>query len=70
MGIRDRDDVLPPKVLEPLTDGGAAGSVPDIEAMKGEYRVIRGLDDQGIPLSETLRRHGLEELDRRLEAIR
>ncbi len=70
MGIRDRDDVLPPKVLEPLADGGAAGSVPDIEAMKGEYRVIRGLDDRGIPLSETLRRHGLEELDRRLEAIR
>jgi aldehyde:ferredoxin oxidoreductase len=70
MGVRDRDDTLPPRVLTPLADGAAAGSVPDIEAMKEEYRALRGLDPQGIPTPQALRSLQLDELDRRLAALR
>jgi aldehyde:ferredoxin oxidoreductase len=66
MGVRDRDDVLPERVLTPLAEGGAAGSVPDIAAMKSEYKRIRGLTEEGLPGAETLVRLGLEPLAHRL----
>ncbi len=66
MGVRDRDDVLPRKVLTALEDGAAAGSVPDLELMKREYKVLRGLSEEGLPRPEVLQRLGLDEVAVRL----
>lgn len=66
LGVRDAQDTLPKRILTALADGGAAGSVPDLELMKREYRGIRGLDGDGVPLKETLHRLGLDALSDRL----
>ena len=46
--------------------GAGAGSVPDVERLKGEYYVLRGLDERGFPREEKLRELGLDELRERL----
>lgn len=66
LGVRAGDDVLPPRLLKPLAEGAAAGSVPDVEVLKSEYYAIRGLGADGIPRKEKLIELGLEELGRRL----
>lgn len=66
MGARDGDDRLPARLLEPLGEGGAAGSAPDMSLMKREYRALRGLGEDGVAGAATLRRLGLEELADRL----
>jgi aldehyde:ferredoxin oxidoreductase len=66
MGARDRDDRLPRRLLEPLSEGGAAGSAPDLSKMKREYKQIRGLGEDGVAGAELLRRLGLGELAARL----
>jgi len=70
MGVTSRDDRLPKKVLTALTEGAAAGSVPDETLMRREYYQIRGLDPAGIPTPELLNSLGLEFLDERLEKAR
>jgi aldehyde:ferredoxin oxidoreductase len=67
MGVRDRDDRLPARLLEPLGEGGAAGSAPDLSLMKREYKRIRGLAEDGVAGGEALGRLGLEELAARLQ---
>jgi aldehyde:ferredoxin oxidoreductase len=59
MGVTREDDRLPLKILSPVKEGAAAGSVPDIEKMLSEYYELRGLDDRGIPKRETLEKAGL-----------
>lgn len=59
-GVTAADDVLPKKILTPLADGPAEGSVPDMEKMRSEYYEYRGLDDQGRPTKEALAAAGLE----------
>ena len=66
MGISDSDDVLPKQILTPVTDGGAAGSVPDMVRMKKEYKEMRGLDEKGFPTKDKLRDLGLEDLVEKL----
>ncbi len=66
LGVSVKDDVLPKKILTPLTDGAASGSVPDMELLRNEYYAIRGLTAEGIPKEEKLRELGLEELRRKL----
>ncbi len=69
MGARAEDDVLPKHILTPLSDGMAAGSVPDMEQMIREYYAIRGLDERGLPRKDVLEKCGLKELAERLHAI-
>ncbi|WP_448591315.1 aldehyde ferredoxin oxidoreductase family protein [Thermoflexus hugenholtzii] len=60
LGATRADDRLPKRLLEPLGEGGAAGFVPDLEAMLREYYEVRGWDPEtGRPRPETLRRLGL-----------
>ncbi len=66
LGITKKDDALPKKLLTALEEGGAAGSVPDVELLLSEYYAVRGLDDRGYPLPEKLTELGLEDLKRRL----
>ncbi|HCJ10806.1 MAG TPA: aldehyde ferredoxin oxidoreductase, partial [Clostridiales bacterium] len=61
-GVTSADDVLPPRFLEPLEEGGAAGSVPDIELMLEEWREARGLDENGRARREVLEGLGLGRL--------
>jgi aldehyde:ferredoxin oxidoreductase len=66
MGVRSRDDRLPGRILTPLKDGAAAGSVPDVEKLLREYYEIRGLNEDGRPKKEVLIKVGLDDLAKKL----
>jgi aldehyde:ferredoxin oxidoreductase len=66
MGLSVKDDRLPKRILTPLKEGAATGSVPDVEKLLREYYEIRGLDESGKPKKEVLIRAGLEDLAKRL----
>lgn len=60
MGITMKDDRLPKRILTPLSDGGAQGSVPDEALMIREYYAQRGLDERGYPIPRVLEELNLE----------
>jgi len=62
MGITAADDRMPKRIMTPHSDGGAAGSVPNVELMLKDYYKARGLDAKGRPLKEKLVSLGLSEL--------
>ncbi len=66
LGVKAADDRLPRRLLTALSEGGAAGSVPDMELMLGEYYRLRPLDPEGRPGKEKLRSIGLSDLAGRL----
>jgi aldehyde:ferredoxin oxidoreductase len=66
MGVTVDDDKLPKKILTATTEGGQAGSVPDIEAMMKEYYDIRGLEINGVPKKDVLAAAGLADIAEKL----
>ena len=66
MGVGAKDDQLPKRILTPLKEGSAAGSVPDVEKLLREYYEIRGMDREGKPKKEVLIKAGLNELAEKL----
>jgi aldehyde:ferredoxin oxidoreductase len=66
MGVSMKDDRLPKRILTPLKEGAAAGSVPDVEKLLREYYEIRGLNEDGRPKKEVLIKAGLEDLAKML----
>jgi aldehyde:ferredoxin oxidoreductase len=66
MGVTAADDRMPKRIMTPLTEGGAAGSVPNVELMLGDYYKARGLDSKGRPIEEKLHSLGLSDLAGRL----
>jgi aldehyde:ferredoxin oxidoreductase len=66
MGVTQADDRLPKRMMTAFTEGGAAGSLPDMELMLKEYYPLRGLDAQGRPSKEKLDSLGLTELAAKL----
>jgi aldehyde:ferredoxin oxidoreductase len=66
LGSKAGDDKLPPNVMKPLEEGGAAGSVPDIEKMLKEYYELRGIDVNGFPRRDVLEKAGLGDLAQKL----
>jgi aldehyde:ferredoxin oxidoreductase len=66
MGITASDDRLPKQILTAHTEGGAAGSVPDLELMLKEFYPLRSLEADGRPSIEKLNDLGLSELAGRL----
>jgi len=66
MGASREDDRLPKRILTPVGEGAAAGSVPDVEKLLREYYEIRGLDKEGKPRREVLIKAGLTGLANRL----
>jgi len=63
MGLTAENDKLPKALLEPFTDGGSAGFVPDLEGMLFAYYGARGWDlETGKPLREKLSALGLEDV--------
>ncbi len=60
LGISRKDDTLSPRLLaHDRGEGAAAGSLPHLGKMLGEYYVLRGWSLEGLPLPETLIRLGL-----------
>lgn len=68
LGVTSKDDALPKRIMTPLKEGAGAGSVPDVEKLKNEYYLLRGLDERGFPREEKLIELGLDELKKRLYA--
>jgi aldehyde:ferredoxin oxidoreductase len=66
LGAGAADDRLPERLLEPLEEGPAAGSAPDITLMLAEFYAQRGFDTAGVPGESRLRLLGLEDLAARL----
>jgi len=66
MGVTAADDRMPKRLMTPHTEGGAAGSVPNVELMLKDYYKARGLDSNGRPLKDKLNALGLSELAARL----
>ena len=66
MGITAADDKLPKQLLTANTNGGAAGSAPNLELMLKEFYPARGLAADGRPTKETLSRLGLNDLAKKL----
>lgn len=59
-GIGRAEDTLPPRLLnEGRPDGMAAGKLPDVAFLLDQYYSLRGWDEKGNPLPETLERLGL-----------
>lgn len=54
-GITSKDDKLPPRMMEPLPEGGAAGKVPDLDRMLREYYKVRGWSETGVPTMDKLK---------------
>lgn len=60
LGITRADDTLPPRLLnEPRPTGGAAGNLPDLEALLAEYYAYRNWLPDGHPAPEKLAELGL-----------
>jgi len=66
MGVTGKDDRLPKRILTPLGEGAAAGSVPDVEKLLREYYETRGLNREGKPKKEVLIKAGLGDLAKKL----
>jgi aldehyde:ferredoxin oxidoreductase len=66
MKVSAKDDRLPKRILTPVKEGAAAGSVPDAKKLLSEYYEIRGLDQDGKPKKEVLIKAGLADLARKL----
>ncbi len=66
MGASREEDRLPKRILTPVGEGAAAGSVPDVEKLLREYYEIRGLDREGKPKKEVLIKAGLGYLAKKL----
>ncbi len=59
-GLDGEVDRLPPRLLEPLNEGGTGGRAPNVEEQLREYRQLRGWGDDGRPTKEKLEELGLE----------
>jgi aldehyde:ferredoxin oxidoreductase len=68
MGATAEDDRLPRRLLQPLEDGPAAGSVPDMPLMLSEFYALRDLDARGYPSKERLHHLGLDDLFQRISS--
>lgn len=63
LGLTRTDDRLPQLLLQPLSEGGTQGHVPDLEMMLTEYYEARDWDPvTGKPSREKLLSLGLEEM--------
>ncbi|MBN2118628.1 MAG: aldehyde ferredoxin oxidoreductase family protein [Anaerolineales bacterium] len=63
MGLTRANDKLPRALLEPFSDGGSAGFIPDIQGMLSAYYAARGWDKEtGKPTREKLLQLGLDDI--------
>jgi aldehyde:ferredoxin oxidoreductase len=65
-GVTRKEDILPPRQLEPTKEGGNAGKVPDMEVMLKEFYKASGWTPSGKPSRTTLESLGLKDVARDL----
>lgn len=58
-GFSRKEDMLPKRLVTPLSDGGSAGKAADLEYQLDEYYQVRGWTENGIPTKEKLQALGL-----------
>lgn len=58
-GAGPQDDKLPKLLTTAVEDGGAAGSIPDMERMLKEFYSLRSFDEAGYPSADTMADLGL-----------
>ncbi len=68
-GITRADDMLPERLLTPPPEGPHAGSNIDMDLMLSEYYEIRGLDSNGRPSQDVLKKLSLDALAEKLKAM-
>lgn len=69
-GISRKDDTLPMRILtQPRKDEGAGDNLPPFGKILSEYYEIRGWNDLGIPMEETLQRLNLLEEKEKAEVV-
>jgi len=61
-GARSRDDVLPKRMMTPLSEGPVEGSVPDMDMMIRDFYRLRRISPDGIPEREVFEELDLHEL--------
>jgi aldehyde:ferredoxin oxidoreductase len=62
-GIRRKDDMLPPRIMQPATTGSTKGvGITNYEAMLNEFYKLEEWDENGIPKPEKLKRLGLDDV--------
>jgi aldehyde:ferredoxin oxidoreductase len=66
MGVTAKDDTLPKRLTTAVTEGGAAGSAPDMKLLLEEFYPPRGLNSEGRPTKEALAKVGLNDLSAKL----
>ena len=70
LGLRRSNDKLPKPLLEPLSEGGAAGYVPEFENMLSTYYQERDWDwETGFPTEDKLNQLGLDFVIEDLRAL-
>ena len=63
MGLTRANDKLPKALLEPLSDGGSARFVPDVDGMLAAYYQHRGWDmETGRPSREKMSALGMDDI--------
>jgi aldehyde:ferredoxin oxidoreductase len=69
LGLRAKDDILPPRFTEdPMPEGPSKGKVFDIlEPIRAAWYQQHGWDEEGIPTRATLADYGLEDIADDLE---
>ncbi|MHB8991745.1 MAG: aldehyde ferredoxin oxidoreductase C-terminal domain-containing protein, partial [Chloroflexota bacterium] len=71
-GIRSRDDVLPARFAEAMTEGATAGQrimAEDLAAARAEFYRVSGWSADGVPTEARLRELGLEHVAAQLEGL-
>ncbi|MBS7655766.1 aldehyde ferredoxin oxidoreductase family protein [Candidatus Bathyarchaeota archaeon] len=62
-GIRRKDDMLPPRIMQPATTGSTKGvGITNYEGMLNEFYKLEEWDENGIPKPEKLKRLGLDDV--------
>jgi aldehyde:ferredoxin oxidoreductase len=67
LGFSRKDDALPQRLLEPVSDGPNAGKVPDFNFILDDYYRMRGWNNDGTPKKTKLLELGLAHVAQDLE---
>ncbi len=63
LGIQAKDDCLPELAMQPISDGGQEGHVPDMEKMLTDYYVLRDWDKtSGKPSKNRMESLGIKDI--------
>ncbi|MEM1588778.1 MAG: aldehyde ferredoxin oxidoreductase C-terminal domain-containing protein, partial [Candidatus Bathyarchaeia archaeon] len=70
-GIRRKDDMLPPRIMQPATTGSTKGvGITNYEGMLNEFYKLEEWDENGIPKPEKLKRLGLNDVANYLASLK